>query len=93
MEKRYIASKNYVLRKIAGKYVLVSVGEGIADFCGVVTLNESAGVLWKALQQGAAEEELVKVLQETFSITEEQAKEDVEKSLQLLLEHRMIAHE
>lgn len=93
MHKQYTASKNYVLRKIAGKNVLVSVGEGIADFCGIVTLNESAGVLWKKLQQGATGEELAAELQEVFLIEEEAAKEDVEEILRFLLEKRMIAYE
>lgn len=93
MKERFIANKNYILRKIAGEEVLVSVGGEIVDFCGVVKLNASAGVLWKTLQRGAAREELVKALVDEFSIAEEQAREDVEASLQVLLERGMVIYE
>ena len=93
MEQRFIANKNYILRKIAGKYVLVSVGEASADFRGVVTLNDSAKILWSTLQEGAAKEDLVAALKEAFFVTEEQAKEDVERSLEILLERGMILND
>lgn len=93
MNERYVASRNYVLRKVAGRSILVSVGQEIADFCGVVTLNDSAVVLWELLKKGTTKDELTEALKEKFSITQEQAEADVEKSLELLLEHRMVTNE
>lgn len=89
----YKANPNYILREIAGEAVLVAIGAEIADFCGIVTLNTSAKVIWKALEQGATKQQLVQKLLETFELTEERAEEDVEKVLQLLQEHGMIDHE
>ena len=48
----YTASPNYILRDIAGESILVSIGQGVADFCGVVVLNESAKILWTTLLGG-----------------------------------------
>lgn len=90
VKKRYHASTNYILREIAGESVLVSVGDGIADFCGIVNLNASAKVLWHTLQQGATKTELVQELQSHFPVSEEKAAEDVEKSLILLEEREMV---
>ena len=92
-EKKYIAKNRYVLREIAGESILVSVGDGVADFCGIVKLNASAKVIWNKLQNGATEEELVKTLTDTFSISEEKAREDVEKSLELPIQREMIGCE
>lgn len=92
MEERFTTSKNYVLRKIAGRHVLVAVGQEIADFCGVVTLNETAKVLWEKLQNGATKTELVTALIEAFDVTEEQAKEDVETTVNLLQERGMVTN-
>lgn len=92
-EKKYIAKSRYVLREIAGESILVSVGDGVADFCGIVKLNASAKVIWNKLQNGATKEELVKILTDTFSISEEKAREDVEKSLELLIQREMISCE
>lgn len=90
---RFRASTNYVLREIAGESVLVSIGSGVADFCGVVVLNPSAKVLWQKLQQGADRAELVQALQVQFDVPEEKASEDVEQALSLLKERGMISCE
>lgn len=91
--KKYKASDKYVLRVIAGEAVLVSVGEGVADFCGIVTLNGSAKVLWKALSEPHTEDELVRALCESFSIPEETAHTDVRQSLSMLTERGMVTCE
>lgn len=91
--KKYITKDRYVLREIAGESILVSVGDGVADFCGIVKLNASAKVIWNTLQSGAGKEELVQALVDAFSISEEKAKEDVEKSLELLIQREMISCE
>ncbi len=94
MEQRFIANKNYILRKkLQVNMFLYLLGEAIADFRGVVTLNDSAKVLWSTLQEGAAKEDLVAALKEAFFVTEEQAKEDVERSLEILLERGMILND
>ena len=91
-EIRYYANKNYVLREIAGESVLVTIGDSIADFCGVVNLNESAKTLWQTLQTGSSREEMEHTLIERFHISNEKAAEDVEESLQLLEERGMVSH-
>lgn len=91
--KKYITKDRYVLREIAGESILVSVGDGVADFCGIVKLNASAKVIWNTLRNGDGKEELVQALVDAFSISEEKAKEDVEKSLELLIQREMISCE
>lgn len=91
-ETKYYANKNYVLREIAGEAVLVTIGDGVADLCGIVNLNESAKVLWSELQQGASREEMQNALIEKFHISNEKAAEDVEKSIKLLEERGMVSH-
>lgn len=89
----YYSSKDYVLREIAGESVLVSIGSGVADFCGVVVLNPSAKVLWQALQQGADRTELIGALREQFDVPEAKAAEDVDRTLALLKKRGMISCE
>lgn len=89
-ERRMIASQDYILREIAGEAVLVSVGGGVVDFCGIVTLNPTARALWKRLEQGATEAELTGALQEQFAVSGEQAAADVHAALQLLSERGLV---
>lgn len=89
----YRSNPNYILREIAGESVLVSMGEGVADFCGIVKLNASAKAIWTSLQKGATKEELIQALVDAFSISKEKAEEDVNKSLELLKQREMVSCE
>ena len=42
--------KKFVLREIAGEYVLVPVGEAARELNGIVTVNELGAFLWNLLQ-------------------------------------------
>lgn len=88
--RKFTANKNYILREIAGESVLVSVGEEIADFCGIVNLNHSARCLWDILQGKVTKEELVKALVYKFEVSEETAQKDVENTLNILQERGLV---
>lgn len=69
--------KNYVLRQVADTYVVLPLGIETVGFEGMLKLNESGALLWKAMEQGADAESLVRVLTSEYVVTEEQAREDV----------------
>ncbi len=48
----------YILRTIAGSNVLVPIGNEIANFNGVISLNDSAKFLWENLKEDITTEEL-----------------------------------
>lgn len=76
----------FMLREIAGSYVVVPVGENAIDFNGMINLNESGVFLWKILCEGSSEENLVKQLQEEYEVDEETASKDVKEFVQKLKE-------
>ncbi|MGN0275962.1 MAG: PqqD family protein [Hominisplanchenecus sp.] len=92
VKQRLITNKNYIMREIAGAPLLISVGQEIADFCGIINLNESARILWEALEKGATREELVEKLKGAYDISTERASQDVDSTLKNLLERGMIAY-
>ena len=53
------ASKDFILREIAGEYMLVPTGAAAADYNGLIVLNECGGIIFKALAQECTREELV----------------------------------
>ena len=71
--------ENFLLRKISDVYVVVPVGSAVVDFSGLVNLNESGALLFKKLQNGAEENDLVEVLLEEYDVSEEIARADVKK--------------
>lgn len=90
---RYFSNKDYVLRTIAGEKILVSVGSGVADFSGIITLNPSAVVLWTCLQNGADINELVEAFTRVFEVDDARAEADIREILSMLESRKMITHE
>ena len=69
--------KNFILREIAGTFLVVAVGEAVKNFNAVINLNETGAFLWKALEKGATEEELVSLITSEYEVDKEVAKADV----------------
>ena len=54
--------KGFVLRQMSGTeqtYIVVAVGEASEKLSGYLTLNETGAFIWKLLEKGATEEEIV----------------------------------
>ena len=67
--------EGYLLKEVGGNFVVVPVGN--VNFNGMLSLNETAVLIWKKLEQGCDENELVSAFLEEYDVSEERAKEDV----------------
>ena len=68
---------NYLLREVAGSWVVVPVGQAARDFSGMMRLNSTGRFLWELLEQEQTEESLVKALLERYDVTADVASKDV----------------
>lgn len=75
---------NLVLRQVADTWCVLAYGEALVDFNGMLTLNESGVLLWKALEEGKDREGLVEALTGEYEVSEEQASADVDAFLDKL---------
>ena len=75
---------NFVLRQIAGSWVVLSIAEATVDFDGMLTLNESGLILWRLLEQGSTREALASALTEEYDVSYETALADVDEFLEKL---------
>ncbi|MBQ4098484.1 MAG: PqqD family protein [Clostridia bacterium] len=82
--------EGYLLREVAGNYIVVAVGEAVKEFNGLVNLNESAAFLWKQLEEDKTEEQLVAALLSEYEVEEQKAKEDVGAFVKKLQEAKLI---
>lgn len=73
--------KNFVLREIAGEYIIVPTGNTALDFNGLITVNEVGLFLWKILEQGTTKEELLAKTLEEYDIDETTARKDIAEFL------------
>lgn len=75
----------FILRKIAGNYIVVGVGEAAAGFNSMINVNETGAFLWEKLSgEGATKEELLEALRSEYDVDEETAKKDITEFLQTL---------
>lgn len=79
-----IIKGTYILRDVAGNHVVVPVGRSVADFNGMITLNETGAFLWKQLSEEVEREELIARLTAEYDVTPTQAADDVDAFLQKL---------
>ena len=80
----------FVLREVAGSFIVVAVGEAVKTFKGIVNLNETGAFLWKILERGATEEELLKKMLEEYDVDEQTAKTDIEGFITKLREAELV---
>lgn len=67
----------FILRQVAGNYIVLAVGEEAVDFNGMITVNETGAFLWEILSAGATKEEMLEKLMAEYDVDEETAKKDI----------------
>lgn len=77
-------SKEFVLREIAGDYIIIPTGKAVLEFNGLITVNAVGVSLWKMLQEEATYEELVKGILDEYDVEETVAREDIQEFLDRL---------
>lgn len=76
--------KDFILREIAGDYVIIPTGKTVLSFNGLITVNEVGADLWKMLQQERDFEDLVQGILDEYDVDEETAREDIQEFLDTL---------
>ena len=77
---------DFVLKKIAGSYVVVPVRTRAVDFSGIIKLTETGAFLWKLLEKGADREVLISSLLSEYEVDEATAAADVDRFVDKLRE-------
>lgn len=73
-----------VKRDVAGETILVPIGDASLKIKGLITLNETASVLWDALPNAENAEQLADVLENEFEADRETLLQDAEGFLESL---------
>lgn len=82
--------KEFVLREIAGDYVIIPTGKTVLEFNGLATINEVGVFLWNLLQNEITEEELVQNLLKEYEVDEETARADVSEFIDVLVANKVL---
>ena len=83
--------KGFVLRPLGKEHILMAEGLEAEGFGAMISMNESAAFLWKAIDGKDFDAEmLMELLMEEYGITHEVAERDVTAMLQAWKEMKII---
>lgn len=81
---------NFMLREIAGSWIVVPLGQRVVEFNGLMTLSESGALLWNKLEKGVTENELIESLLTEYDIDESTVKQDVKDFIHTIEERGLL---
>ena len=82
--------KEFVLREIAGDYIVVPTGKAVLEFNGLISVNEVGASIWNMLQKEVTFEELLQGILNEYDVEEEIAKQDIQEFLDKLIENGIL---
>lgn len=72
----------YVLREIAGNWLIIPVGQRVVECNSIMSVNNSGAILWKSLEKGNDLDGLVQILLTEFDTDENTARTDVNEFIE-----------
>lgn len=83
--------EGFILKEIAGSFVVVPVGDDLVDFTLMITTNETGAFLWNCLSDDRSEQELVDMLKAEYEGADDaQLAADVAEFVSLLKENNVV---
>lgn len=82
--------EGYLLREVAGQFLVVPVGSQAISFNGIITLNKTGKVIWEVLQSQTPKQAIIEALTHRFEVSIEQASQDVDAFLAVLQKHQLL---
>ena len=80
----------FILREVAGNYIVVAVGDAVKNFNGVINLNETGAFLWRMLEKGSDADSLKQALLGEYDVEESIANQDVDAFITKLTEAGLV---
>jgi len=72
--------KDFVLRDVAGKALVIAVGDMSKTFKGIIWVNETGRVIWECLEKETTKEAIIDTMVEKFKdVDRETIEKDVEE--------------
>lgn len=83
--------QGFLLREVAGSWIVVPLGQRVVEFNGLMSLSESGALLWKRLEEEVQnEQELVSSITDEYDVEESVAREDIRAFINSITEKGLI---
>ena len=86
-------NKKYIFRKVAKEQLLIPTGEVALKIKGLVAMSESAGMLYRMMQNGCTQNDLVAALKAEYDVPLAVAQQDVEAFLEQMRQLEMLGED
>ena len=85
--------EGYILRNVAGSFVVVPIGVATLEFNGMMNLNETGAFLFEKMIDGISRDDLIKALTDEYDVDDETAAEDVDAFIEKVKEQDLFEDE
>lgn len=85
-----VIKKEFVLREIAGDFVLVPIGKTSGDFKGLFPISETGAFIWKLLPEAETEQYIIEKFLGEYEVDRETVTSDVNEFLSALRKYGII---
>lgn len=83
----------FMLKEVAGTYLVVPLGSEVVDFSKMITTNETGAFLWNLIQEDQTVTTLIEKLREKYDVSENVAFADVLDFIKVLAVEQILVHE
>ena len=90
-EAVYLGRSGYVVREVAGEFLLIPVTAQEDQPGQMAVMNETGKFLWEQLQEEKTMEQLLAAMTEEYDVSPEEARADIEEFVRMLREHQLMA--
>lgn len=84
------ARDGFILRDLAGEYVLAPAGKQIRDFRGIALMNELSVFIWNHLQSDVSRQDLLCAILDEYDVDEATAAADLDEVLSRMADLNLI---
>ena len=89
-KKKYRINSDFILREIAGEYLIIPTGSDNVFSNAVMALNGTAVFLWKAFQQPSTIQDVVVKGMQKYDVTEDQIYKSISNFVKQSLEFKVL---
>ena len=80
----------FAVREIAGVYAAVAIGESSRKYHNIIGLNETGADIFRLIQEGLTEDEIVARMLEEYEVTEEVLRPEVQQLIKKLQDENLL---
>ena len=90
MKVLYKTKDCFLLKNIAGEFIVVARGNKALEFSGTLVLNETCAVMWQKLISYVSVDEIANELSDTFAVDYKIAYHDVEVCIDKMIQYDLL---